>query len=78
MQTDNSGKTITNLAHSGKDLRRSKPTLNLEQIWQRLGLAIAVIGSWVIADTALAQVTTDGTLPTEVNRNGAVWEITEG
>ncbi|AFZ34571.1 filamentous hemagglutinin family outer membrane protein [Stanieria cyanosphaera PCC 7437] len=51
----------------------------MKQIWFSFPLAGTItIGSLFVLPFASAQISPDGTLPTQINRQGNVWEITGG
>jgi filamentous hemagglutinin family protein len=51
----------------------------MKQIWFSFPLAGTItIGSFFVLPLASAQISPDGTLPTQINRQGKVWEITGG
>jgi filamentous hemagglutinin family protein len=51
----------------------------MKQVWFSFSLTGSItIGSLFVAMLASAQITPDGTLPTEINQQGNLWEITGG
>lgn len=73
---------------NGSYLPKTKSALNSEFLnqkekqwsklwgWWRIGAVIA--SSWAMTTPAIAQISSDGTLPTAVNRSENLWEITGG